>query len=92
MLTEREWLNTVLIEIRTVILDIHEGDFDGLFDGLRRAFEQKVEVTEVTAEVKNLIASLALTDPQLLARHEHLRTAATRRLVDTRYRILQEDL
>lgn len=92
MMTEKDWLNAVLGEIRNVVLDIHEHNYDGLFKGLRNLFEAQVEVTAVTSEVKNLIASLALTEDDLLRKHEHLRTAAIRRLVDTRYRILQEPL
>jgi hypothetical protein len=85
-----DWLKLLDTEIRIIILRINDKDFDSLFTRLRSIFDFPVPVTDVTSEVKNQIASLALTDGKMIARHAHLQNAVVRRLMDLHYRILQE--
>ena len=85
-----DWLKLLDMEARIIILRINNKDFSNLFTRLRSIFDFPVPVTDVTSEVKNLIASLALTDGKMIARHTHLQNAVVRRLTDLHYRILQE--
>lgn len=62
-------------------------NYDQLFSNLRKLFEEKVAVTETTHEIKNLIASLAMTDPEVLRGRVTLQNAAIYRLTQIRSRI-----
>jgi|APCry1669189034_1035192.scaffolds.fasta_scaffold93753_2 hypothetical protein len=85
-----DWLKLLDTEIRIIILRINDKDFDSLFTRLRSIFDFPVPVTDVTSEVKNQIASLALSDGKMIARHAHLQNAVVHRLMGLHYRILQE--
>jgi hypothetical protein len=86
------WLRLLLREVRIIILKINDRDFDNLFGTLREIYELPVPVTTVTSEVKNLLASLALTDGRMIARRAYMQNAVVSRLMEVRYRILQEKI
>jgi len=95
MIDEEEvasWLRLLLREVRIIILKINDRDFDNLFGTLREIYELPVPVTTVTSEVKNLLASLALTDGRMIARRAYMQNAVVSRLMEVRYRILQEKI
>ena len=70
--------------LRTIIRLQTTGPHPCIFDYLRKLFGESVEVTEATFEVKNLIASLAMTDPEVLKGRIALINAAIERLARTR--------
>lgn len=83
--SEREWLARVNGEcLRTIVRLQTCGPHPALFDYLRKLFDERVDVTETTFEVKNLIASLAMTDPEVLKGRIALINAAIERLARTR--------
>ena len=87
---QRDWLSRVSEEARTAVLRLHTGDDQGVFDYLRKLFDEPVEVDDATWNVKNLIASLAMTDPSVLRGRSVLVNAAIERLTQTREYIKSE--
>lgn len=85
--SEIDWLERVAEECRKLIITIGTGR-DPDFAYLRKLFEEQVEVTETTWDVKNLIASLAMTKPEVLRGRIMLQNAAIERLTDTRRTIV----
>lgn len=85
--SELDWLTAVNTECRNIILRINMNDYDQLFGNLRKLFDEQVAVTETTYEIKNLIASLAMTDPEVLRGRITLQNAAIYRLTQVRSRI-----
>ena len=80
---QRDWLLRVGEQTVEITVRLKEGDLDGIFDYLRKLFNEPVEVDEVTWNVKNLIASLAMTDPDVLRGRIILVNAAIERLNET---------
>jgi hypothetical protein len=80
----REWLARVRRAVRQALLDLEFGRFETAFLPLRECYHDEVTVTDVTVEVKNLIASLAYADPGEVRRRPAMRAAAVRRLHDTK--------
>lgn len=85
--SELDWLTAVNTECRNVILRMNSNQYDQLFSNLRKLFDEEVEVTETTFDIKNLIASLAMTDPDVLRGRITLQNAAIHRLTQVRSRI-----
>lgn len=85
---QRDWLQSVRRSIRLALLDLEFERFDTAFIALRARFLDEVPVTEVTSEVKNLIASLATSDPDLM-NNPAARQAAVRRLNETKHFITE---
>lgn len=83
-ISEDDWLALVDAECRGLILRIGKRDFSELFGNLRKLFERPVEITETTWHVKNMIASLAMTDPEVIRGRFHLENAAIDRLAKVR--------
>lgn len=88
-MTPSQWLNSVHNECRLLILDLGTTGTTSFVE-LRNLLDTKVEVTEATWQVKNLIASLAVTDPAVLRGRIALVNAAIERLTKTREYIRQE--
>lgn len=85
--SEIDWLERVAEEARKLIIAIGTGsDLD--FAYLRKLLDEDVEVTEATWNVKNLIASLAMTKPDVLRGRITLQNSAIERLTDTRRTIV----
>lgn len=80
----REWLADVRRAIRQALLDLEFGRVETAFFPLRECYLVEVTVNDTTAEVKNLIASLATVDPDELKKRPAMRAAAVRRLKDTK--------
>jgi hypothetical protein len=80
---QRDWLLRVGDHTIEAIVRLKENDLDGVFDYLRKLFHEPVEVDEATWNVKNLIASLAMTDPDTLRGRAALINAAIERLNET---------
>lgn len=78
-----QWLESVSEECRRLIVAIGTEGYTS-FSGLRSLFDMDVQVTDVTWEVKNLIASLAMTDADILKGRIILQHAAIQRLSYTR--------
>lgn len=79
-----DWLLRVNDQLLEAAAVLKEGTFDDkVFSYLRKLFDEPVEVTEVTWHVKNLIASLAMTDPNALRGRIVLVNAALERLKET---------
>jgi hypothetical protein len=85
--SELDWLTAVHTECRNIILRISTHQYDQLFGNLRKLFDEKIETTEPSWEIKNLIASLAMTDPEVLRGRITLQNAAIERLTQVRSRI-----
>lgn len=88
--SQRDWLDRVSEESRQIILRLARGNFEDLFGNLRKLFDEEVGVTQTTWEVKNLIASLAMTEPNVLRGRITLQNAAIERLTQVRRYIRDE--
>lgn len=88
-MTEREWLDAMMREFRHIILRINDNDLADLFVTLRTLFDTPI-TSAVAVDVKNLIASLVVTDPKLLVRRVDLQNAIVQRIMQARQRILEE--
>ena len=82
--TNREWLADVRRATRRALIDLEFGRVETAFFPLRECYLAEVTVDDTTAEVKNLIASLATVDPDEVRRRPAMRIAAMRRLRDTK--------
>lgn len=81
---QRDWLLRVADQVVEATARLKTDDYDeNVFRYLRKLFDEPVEVTEVTWHVKNLIASLAMTDPNVLRGRTLLVNAAIARLNET---------
>jgi hypothetical protein len=89
---EKKWLQAIALECDMLRLDLGARGTTGTvsFKILRALMENKVEVTETTWEVKNLIASVATSDPTVLRGRITLVNAAIERLAKTGEYIKQE--
>lgn len=65
--TRRFWLESVHEAAHEITIFLNHDDYNPhMFDFLRELFEDDVQVDDITWEVKNMIASLAATDPKIL--------------------------
>ena len=61
------WPELVEEAVNEIIVKLYTDNFDDdLFGYLKQLLDEKIEVTEFTWEIKNMIASLAHTDPKVL--------------------------
>ena len=81
-----DWLVDLDEECRHLIIAIGTGK-PFTFAYLRKLFEEQVETTLETWEAKNLIASLAMTNPDVLKGRITLQNAAIERLTQARSHI-----
>lgn len=82
---EREWLLAVKRECKRLRVQLrHLEPSKGDFWKLKELYEEHgIPVTDFTWEVKNLISSLAVTDPEVLKGRHLLTNAAIQRLTAT---------
>lgn len=88
-MTPSDWIANVDEECRQLIVLIGTGAQPDL-GYLRKLFDEPVEVTEATWNIRNLIASLAMTDPAVLKGRVTLQNAAIERLTQVRRYIQHE--
>lgn len=86
--TQRDWLRSVRRSVREAALHLDYQRYDVAFAGLRERFLEEVPASEVTSEVKNMIASLATAGPDLMD-NIAARRAAVRRLDETNHFITE---
>ena len=76
----RAWLEFVHEAAHEITVFLNHDDYNPhMFEFLRELFEDAVTVDDVTWEVKNLIASLAATDPKILEGRILLKNAVLER-------------
>ena len=77
----REWLMQVRRSARGALLDLEHERFDAALQRIRDCFLTEGPTVDPALEVKNLLASLASSDPTIL-KSRAIKTAAMRRLKD----------
>jgi hypothetical protein len=77
----RGWLTEVRRSARGALLDLEYGRLDAASNRIRDCFLTEGPTTNAALEVKNMLASLATSDPSIL-KSRAIRNAAMRRLED----------
>jgi hypothetical protein len=81
-MTEDEWLSQVLTACVTLGVAIARQEFSAdMLKDICDLFDMSPPITPVTMEVKNLLASITVTRPQLIARNETVQFLLVERLL-----------
>ena len=82
--SNRSWLQEARRDIRSALLYAERHDWNTCVSTVASIWRRLSDTSEVTIEVKNMLASLAVTDPSELKKSAAMRAAAVRRLEEVK--------